>query len=205
MLNLVYNGHISIGRLSTRILGRDKAIVSSQLRSARRISSSPGFNARTHLSLRIAFGYDPHVRHCFRLVSSERLQCFSQRERERLQCFSQPASLITYQLPQENSLFQTGRRTTSDARTNSASWQSAFSKRFSLSLSQCDLSVPCLRLSSGKLCQQSRGKQRTQQASAAASAAANMPKLQDWLAKAELGKTVYLLASSGFDTYIVNC
>ena len=127
MLNLVYNGHISIGRLSTRILGRDKAIVSSQLGSARRISSSPGFNARTHLSLRIAFGYDPHVRHCFRLVSSERLQCFSQRERERLQCFSQPASLITYQLPQENSLFQTGRRTTSDARTNSASWQSAFS------------------------------------------------------------------------------
>lgn len=108
MLNLVYNGHISIGRLSTRILGRDKAIVSSQLRSARRISSSPGSNARTHLSLRIAFGYDPHVRHCFRLVSSERLQCFSR-------------------LPQENSLFQTGRRTTSDARTNSASWQSAFS------------------------------------------------------------------------------
>ena len=28
-----------------------------------------------------------------------------------------------------------------------------------------------------------------------------MPKLQDWLAKAEQGETVYLLASSGFDTY----
>ena len=84
MLNLVHNGHIGIGRLSTRISNRDKDIVSSQLRSARRVSSLLGFNAITHLLLRIAFGYDPHVRHvsglclhlpqetaCFKLVNEQ--------------------------------------------------------------------------------------------------------------------------------------
>ena len=84
MLNLVHNGHIGIGRLSTRISRRDKDIVSSQLRSARRVSSLLGFNSRTHLPLRIAFGYDPHVRHvsglclhlpqetaCFKLVNEQ--------------------------------------------------------------------------------------------------------------------------------------
>lgn len=84
MLILVYNGHIGIGRLSTRLSGRDKAIVSSQLRSARRVFSLPGCNFRRHLSLILAFDYDPHVRHvsglclhlplktaCFKLVNEQ--------------------------------------------------------------------------------------------------------------------------------------